>query len=235
MLPQPPPDAPAPPPGEAAILSQRNFKWIITIGTVSMLLCLIWLSSPVVIRSHRNSGQTEATSNLRQIGLAIYEFEKEYGEYPGTSTAGEVRRRSGTKLGLNDRTSNELFTQLLASGVVGSESIFYCKAKHSKKPDNKFATTKTALAKGECAFAYIAGQSSAGNPARPLAFGPVIPGTMTLDAKTFDGKAVILKHDISVTSMPINSAGKIIYQGHDLLDPSHPIWGSTVPDIKWPK
>jgi hypothetical protein len=182
MLPQPPPDAPAPPPGEAAIMSRRKFRWVIGIGSVAMLFCLIWLTSPLVIRSHKNSPQTEAISNLRQIGLGIYEFEKEYGNYPGTSTAAEVRRRSGTNLSLNDRTSNDLFTQLLASGMVDSESIFYCKAKGARKPDKIFTTDRTALAKGECAFAYIAGQSSAGNPARPLAFGPVIPGTMTLDA-----------------------------------------------------
>lgn len=73
------------------------------------------------------------------------------------------------------------------------------------------------------------------NPSTPIAFGPVIPATRTLDVKTFGGKAVVLKLDSSVSSLPIDSAGKIIYNGMDLLDPRQPIWHGKAPDVKWPK
>ena len=64
----------------------------------------------------------------------------------------------------------------------------------------------------------------------------MIPGTTTLDQKSCDGKAVVLKIDNSVTSLPINSAGKIILpNGLDLLDPRQPFWHGKAPDVKWPK
>ena len=91
------------------------------------------------------------------------------------------------------------------------------------------------LEHGECSFAYISGLDSKCHPDTPLVFGPVIPGTTTLDRSSCDGKAVILKIDNSVMSYPINSAGKIIINGLDLLDPRQPFWHGKAPDVKWPK
>jgi hypothetical protein len=38
-----------------------------------------------------------------------------------------------------------------------------------------------------------------------------------------------------VTSGLIDSPGKIIYNGLDLLDPRRPFWHGKAPDVKWPK
>jgi hypothetical protein len=38
----------------------------------------------------RDKGQMEAVSNARQIGLALYEFETEYGRYPDGTTAAKI-------------------------------------------------------------------------------------------------------------------------------------------------
>jgi hypothetical protein len=63
----------------------------------------------------------------------------------------------------------------------------------------------------------------------------VIPATSRLDPTAFDGRAMVLKLDNSVMSLPINPDGKIMANGHDLLDPKNPLSGGKVPDVKWPK
>ncbi|MES2921685.1 MAG: hypothetical protein V4819_09065 [Verrucomicrobiota bacterium] len=178
---------------------------------------------------------TEATSNARQFGLALFEFQDEYGKYPDLSTAAEVRRKTGSALSLSDETANDLFAQLLAGRFTQTEKIFYTKAKFSKRPDDIWSSDATVLAHGECAFAYIMGVDPKGDPETPLAFGPVIPGTKTFDGKANEGKIVVLRIDNSVTSIPIHSSGKVLFRGLDFLDPRQPFWNGKAPDVKWPK
>lgn len=183
----------------------------------------------MVIRSHKKSDQTEAVSNARQIGLALFEFDTKYGKYPDASTISEVSKDAATdsnlsKLSLGTKSSNDYFRQLLAGAFIQSEKMFYAKISGAKKPDNNIEGAE-ALKKGECGFAYLAGLSSKGNPSRPLIVTPLIPGTDRFDPKRFDGKAVILKMDNSVTSININSSGHVMLNGKNLLDPTNPVWG----------
>lgn len=64
--------------------------------------------------------------------------------------------------------------------------------------------------------------------------------------KLFHSDATILEHgecgfgylselDNSASTYPINSAGKILVNGLDLLDPRQPFWHGKTPDVKWPK
>ena len=66
---------------------------------------------------------------------------------------------------------------------------------------------ETPLRSVKSRFGYVAGLSTEGNPARVLAFCPIIPGTDRFDPKPFDGKAVVLRMDNSVTSLSINEDG----------------------------
>ena len=174
-------------------------------------------------------------ANAKQIGLALYNFDQDYGKYPDATTAAAVRLKSGSTLSLPDRTSNDLFAQLFAAGILDSERSFYAKCESSRKPDNVFHNDATLLEHGECAFAYIAGLSSLDDPSAPLLFGPVIPGTTTLDLKSCDGKAIVYRLDNSAVVEKIDSKGKIIINGIDLLDPRQPYWHGKRPDVKWPK
>ncbi len=176
-----------------------------------------------------------ANNELRQIGIALFEFESEYGRFPDRVTAEEIKRKTGSPLTLSDKTSNDVFVQLLAAGIMPVESPFYTHSGSSRKPDGDWGSDATALAPGETGFAFISGLSSKDNLSCPIAFGPVIPGTKTLDVKSFGGNSVILKLDQSVISKPIDSAGRIMIAGFDLLDPQNPLWKGKAPDVKWPK
>ncbi len=235
MLPQPPPDAPAPPPSEAAVLSQKKWKWLWVVGVGSLLfLLLMGLANPRTIRSGKNANQTKAVSNARQIGLALFEFETEYGKFPDATTIPAVRKETGTLLSLGTTSSNDFFRQLIAADIVASEAMFYAKTAGSRKPDNVFSGAR-ALEKSECGFTYLMGATIPGNPGRPIVVAPMIPGTDRFDPKPFDGKAVLLKADNSVTSLPIDKHGHVFLNGRNLMDPHHPIWDDHAPTIAWPE
>ncbi|MEY3897237.1 MAG: hypothetical protein RLZZ214_2758, partial [Verrucomicrobiota bacterium] len=95
-----PPDDPTLTVGSFEIDSPLWWKksgiWLV--GLIIMIVCFGWLMCPTVIRSKKEPNQSEAVSNARQIGLALFEFETEYGKFPDVSTTSPVRRKSGTLL-----------------------------------------------------------------------------------------------------------------------------------------
>jgi hypothetical protein len=231
-----PGNLPLQPPQGGEALKSRKAVWkpiLILIGLVAALVAGL---TPAVIHQRKMADETSAVSSLRGIGFGLFEFESEYGKLPDRTTAMEVKRRTGTKLTLSDKTSNDVFVQLIAAGL-SEEFCFDTHSEPSVKPDNICESDSTALAHGETGFAYISGLSSKkGYPSRPIVFGPVIPGTTRLDPKAFDGKAVVLKMDNSVTSLKISPDGKLVdSNGEDLLDPKHPVWGGEDFVVKWPK
>ncbi|MES2924143.1 MAG: hypothetical protein V4819_21510 [Verrucomicrobiota bacterium] len=235
MLPQPPPNAPAPPPSEAALLSQKKWKWLWGIGLVSFLFVALVLTSPLTLRSRKRADQTEAVSNARQIGLALFEFQNQYGAYPNADTVVAVQKATGTKLSLGTKTSNDFFRQLIGGNFTSSEKMFYAaKIPGVRKPDDNITGTE-ALKKGECGFAYFLGTKATDNPERPLAAAPMIPGTDRFDPKAYEGKAVVLRQDNSVTSFNIDKDGHIHIEGKLFMDPTNPIWDGHPPMIVWPE
>jgi hypothetical protein len=75
------------------------------------------------------------------------------------------------------------------------------------------------LAKGECAFAYIAGLTSTHSPKAPIVVFTLVPGKRIFDKKYCD------KH----------YGGRVWIDGKDIFDPGQPFWGGTAPDVKWPE
>ena len=234
MLPQPPLNAPALPPSAAAVRSRKMWNWLVGAGSLSIFGLFVLLTIPITVRSYKNTDQTEAVSNARCIGLALWEFETEYGKYPDATTIAAVEKNTGSPLPLGTKTSNDMFRQLLAAEIVQSEGMFYANIDGARKPDGVI-TPASALEKGECGFSYLAGLSSTGNSSRPLLVTPLIPGTDRFDPKRFDGKAIFLKMDNSATSMKIEKNGHVLLDGRNLLDPKHPIWSGAPPTIVWPE
>ncbi len=233
MLPQPPPDAPAPSPSAEELRSHRygHGTWIVGVLSIIGLLILAW---PTIARQRIKAIQTRAVSNSRQLGLCLFEFESDYGKFPDPSTIAAVRAKSGTLLPLGTRTSNDYFRQLLAARIAQSELFFYADIADSRKPDGRMDPGH-AIEKGECGYSYLLGLSSKGNPSRPIAVTPMIPGTGEFDPKAFDGKAVMLKLDNSVSSLPIDKDGHARINGRKLMDPANPIWEGKPPVIAWPE
>lgn len=237
MLPQPPPDIEPPPPSEQAIRSRRWMGWIIVVGVVSVVglghFGYLWVASEI-----KKANLNTAISSAKLMGLALSEFDAEYGKFPGSDTVADVNRKNpGHGIPLSGTSSNACFRQLFAADLAKSEMMFYTKTSIGHKPDNIFGTHT--LEKGECAFAYVAGLSTKDDSATPVVLFPLLPGKRQFDYETakrcHDGKAVILKIDSSVTTIPVNKSGEGIYNGKNILDPSHPVWHGKLPDIRWPE
>lgn len=233
MLPQPPPDAPAPPPSVYALRSQSKRAWIWAIGLPCLIGCFVMLTEPPSTHCGRRPDQTEAINNARQLGLALFEFESEFSSMPDFSTPKTVIKRTGTCLNLGSKSSNDFFRQLIAAEIASSENMFFARVAGTRKPDNVFTGTK-ALEKGECGFAYFPGASKFSDPKRPVAATPMIPGTDRFDPKPFEGRAVVLWSDASVTSISVRKDGCAFLGTSILMDPSNPVWGGKPPSIAWP-
>ncbi len=222
---------------KSAIESGSN-KWQSIIGAFKLkykIAALLLLTAPMTIRSRKKSDQTEAVSNARQMGLALFEFQNEYGAYPNADTVAAVRNATGTTLSLGTKTSNDFFRQLIGGNFTQSEKMFYApKIPGVRKPDEDIIGVE-AVKKGECGFAYLLGAKVTDNPKRPLAAAPMIPGTDRFDPKAYEGKAVVLGMDNSVTSFNIDKDGHIQIEGKLFMDPSNPIWDGHPPLIVWPE
>ena len=184
---------------------------------------------------HHGCDMISPISNAKQIGLALFDFESQYGKYPDATTSAAVKTQTGSTWTLGDTTSNDLFQQLIVSGISQSEEMFYAKTPWTKKPDNAFATETQALASGECGFAYIVGLSSSGDPQTPICVAPLEPGKLTFDLNATNGEAIILRIDNSAASYPIDKSGHVILNGMDLFDPRQSFWRGKAPNVKWPK
>ncbi len=216
---------------------RRGFTLVELLVVIVIIAALAGLTAPMVIRQRKKADQTEAVSNARQIGLALFEFETAYGSFPDKSTATTVTENTGTQLTFSGTASNDYFRQLIAAEISQSEAMFYCKTAFSKKPDNVLNTTATALAAGEVGYAYLLNTdtafSTAGNPARPILAAPLAYPFQTgqFDSDMYDAKAVILKIDNSVTSVPILKTTKLaqLGGGKNLLQTGDDtVWGTGV-------
>jgi type II secretory pathway pseudopilin PulG len=207
---------------------------------IVIIAALAGLTAPMVIRQRKKADQTEAVSNARQIGIAMFEFETAYGTFPDRSTAETVKENTGTELDLDGTTANDYFRQIIAAEISQAETMFYAKTVFSKKPDNIFNNSKNALAKGEVGFGYIMNGenafSTAGNPSRPLVVAPLAypfePGKF--DAELYDSKAVILALDNSVKSVQIMKQSKRAQLGGGktlLATGEDTVWGDSVEPV----
>ncbi len=225
------------PPTEFPEKPKKAFPWFYCLLAVVIIVVLAGIIAPMAVRTRcgGRSEQTQAISNARQVGLALIEFETEYGTYPSDETAkAVVADFPDHGFDLSGKSSNALFRQLLAAQLTQSEQMFYAKVKSSKRQDGDISPGK-ALQSGEVGFGFVAGRTSQGNPSRPLVFCPIIPGTDRFDPKPFKGKAVILRIDNSVTSLPIDKSGHAISDGKNILSADHPIWDNKAPDIRYPE
>jgi prepilin-type N-terminal cleavage/methylation domain-containing protein len=196
----------------------QGFTLVELLVVIVIIAALAGLSAPVILKQRKAADRTEAINNIKQIGLALQEFDSEYNVFPDSTTAQTVKEATGTDLSFAGTFSNDYFRQLIATGLK-SEKPFYCKTSYTKKPDDNFTGAK-ALEKGEVGFGYIMatqtdGQSSSGTPSRPVVVTPLFQANpdWTFDGEIYGDKAVILRLDNSASALPIRTDNKYVSAG----------------------
>lgn len=224
---------------------RRGFTLVELLVVIVIIAALAALSAPMVIRQRKKADQTEAINNARQIGLALLEFETEYGSYPDRNTATDVTENTGTTLNFSGSNSNDFLRQLIGGNFVTAEKIFYAKVPGTKKPDDNFVGAK-ALEAGEVGFGYITNGenafSTAGNSSRPILAAPLLDNGTDgrFDKDPFDGKAILLRVDNSATAVTIRTSDNTVNIGGGtnglLATGTDSLWGtSSNPTLRVPQ
>lgn len=110
--------------------------------------------------------ETHNLSNMRQLGLALYDFDSDYGSFPNAETLATLNQTTGSPLS-EEAVKNPLL-QLQAAGITTDL-------------ENLLAAPRGA----EGDWLYFPGTSTTGNPARVLMITPLIEGqrlAMRLDS-----------------------------------------------------
>jgi prepilin-type N-terminal cleavage/methylation domain-containing protein len=221
----------------------RGFTLVELLVVIVIIAALAGLSAPMILRQRKAADRTQAINNAKQIGLALLEFDQEFGGFPDNDTAADVEDSTGTDLSLGGSKANDYFRQLIAFGIQ-SEDIFYAKAAYTKKPDKVISASK-ALEAGEVGFGYImldatTGQNTSGNPGRSVIAAPLLDAAedWTFDGDPYGDKAVLLRLDNSVEAPLIRQKDNKVSVGNgktlqDNGDES--VWGSENPVIKAPE
>ncbi len=224
----------------------RGFTLVELLVVIAIIVTLAGVGVPAIIAQKKKGDRAEAVANAKQIGLALFTFNEDYGSYPSSATATDVEENNpGTGMVFGTSSSNDYFRQLIASGAIDQERPFYAKTPYTKKPDNVKSSGK-ALAAGEVGFAYIMATttdplSSSGNSARPIVAAGVYDGQTdgSFDPDIYENKAVILRLDSSATIESVRPSdkkvlvggGKTLLQGGD----KDTMWGAdTNPILKAP-
>ena len=224
-----------------------GFTLVELLVVISIIATLAGVGVPVIINQQKKGARAEATANIKQIGMAMFNFDQDYNSYPCEATSIEVKTNNpDTEINFGSNYSNDFFRQLIASGNIDTENSFYAKAPYTRKPDNVMSQAKC-LAPGECGFAYIMATptdplSSSGNSGRPLIVAAVYNGLTNgmFDPDVYDKKAVVYRIDTSAKIESIRPSdkkiiiggGKTLLQGGD----KDTVWGTDItPIIKAPE
>lgn len=217
-------------------------SWIL----LGLILIGIALLAPLFMRTHhrgKNSNHTQAVNNARQLGLAMLEFEQEYGKFPDASTGEIMMKKPENKHQFKYTTSNDFLSQLVAADIITNTSAFYAETAYTKKRIRTDKENDNTLGAGDVGFGYLMngtnGLSTNGNPARPYLCAPLAydgknVSTRHFDPDIYDAKAVVLRLDGSVQAPTIDKKRKIMHLGggKSLLDTGEDtIWGKDTKPV----
>lgn len=224
---------------------KRNWRPSASILFGSALLLIFGaLAIPKLRIMKTEANQSKAISNLSSLGIAMTEFDSQYGGFPSIESR-ELLIEEGIELPEGD-TANAYLAQLLASKTLDSEKVFYIPGlKGTKEGDDIFDSPETTLARGENSFGYAIlsdGRSlsqSYGSSAIPVLVAPVLKGGVSpvFDQNLFRGQAIYLKLDSSVGTREINKKGELVSKQTDqdiFKNGDNTIWGDDTPIVKAP-
>jgi prepilin-type N-terminal cleavage/methylation domain-containing protein len=209
--------------------TKSGFTLVELLVVIVIIAALAGLTAPQVLRMKKKGDLAEATSNARQIGLALAQFDADVGGYPDDASVDAVKDLTGDDelTGVSGDDSNSYFRQLIYAGVTDSEQPFFAKTSYSKaKPNDVTNPAEEMLEEGEVGFGYImkdATTSQAVVSGRPVCVAPLQSGVTTgkMEFDPYDGKAIALFTDSSVRQLTIRktdneallSGGKKILEG----------------------
>lgn len=203
------------------IRTRRGFTLVELLVVIAIIATLAGIATPVYIINIRSADYTKASLNVRQVGIALFNFDKEFGSYPDDQTRESLDPDAVLSTAGG---SNRYFSQLFAAGQIDQERPFYCKSSFTREPDNKRSSGKL-LEAGEVGFSYVMesagkGLNSSVNSAIPLVLAAASGrNDGTWNRTVYNHKAVVLGIDMSVINATVNDQGELLIRaGEKLMD-----------------
>ena len=213
-------------------------KWLVLLLLGFILWTLIGPILNTVLPRTSKPNFRQEMNHMRQIGMALFEFEIEFGKMPDDTTAKLVQERNlENRVPMGGSSSNDYFHQLIAAGIVHDPMIFYGSAVASERPLRDWEPDMP-LPPGTCGFAYIIRDAENTPPFTPLVVYPLKHDEMVflnrVDSKR-NNHAVVLYADSSVRQHLIDRKGRMMIDGLDFFDPNHPHWNGRSFRLAWPE
>ena len=182
--------------------SRRRLLWVVLFCIV-IFLVLLAAAAPMVLKCANKADMATSAHNAKQLHLALYEFNEDYGECPSDRTAAENPKLKEYR----GEYSNDYLGQLIAAGVIDSEDDFYAKGgcRDHRIPDNDISSRDKVLEAGECGFAYVKGLNmNLTHPETPILMTPMYGDGYRFNPDVHNGKALMLRLDGSVRQLKID-------------------------------
>ena len=216
---------------------RKGFTLVELLVVIAIIAVLAGLATPAILKAKKSADKAKTISNAKQIGIAMTEFDNQYGEFPSDETR-DLLEEEGEEVPIGD-SANDYLAQLLISKVLDSEKVFYAKGVRGvREGDDVFNTRDKTLEKSENGFGYIMlndgtglsqsyGQSSIPVVCAPLKSGGIDP---VFDEGAYNNEYVYLKLDSSVGTGKIKD-GKALLKGQGkttlTTNGEGTMWGST--------
>lgn len=137
---------------------RKGFTLVELLVVIAIIAVLAGLATPAILKAKKSADKAKTISNAKQIGIAMTEFDNQYGEFPSDVTR-DLLEDEGEEVPIGD-SANDYLAQLLISKFLDSEKSFYTKGvKGAREGDDVFNTRDRILEKGENGFAYIKNKS----------------------------------------------------------------------------
>lgn len=180
-----------------------------TVGVLGGLLLILGsLVSHIIPRRMVGHERNEMMNNATNLYKAMTSFALENeGLYPNEETAQKIDTARWMEPKWEEtgwKTAEGCFAQLLLTGEIKDEHIFWSRANHAigtvakTRPENDGV-----LNSGENAWGYVRGLNLKDPMSTPLFFDSSVQAGI-FDSTVWDGKAIVARVDGSVTSMDID-------------------------------
>jgi len=210
---------------------------------IAIIVTIAGLSTPAIIRGKKNGDRLQTINNAKQIGIAISEFENEYGSYPSDDTREDIEDAEIECPAGDD--ANAYLAQLIATGFLDAEEVFYAKGvRGTRKGDDIVSSPEEMLAEGENGFGYVmladgeALSSSSAKSTTPILVAPLKEGGTEplFDPEPYNDQMVYLRADGAVVKTRIKPDGEAgLAKGKTLFSTGEDtMWGDDQPEVKEP-
>lgn len=210
---------------------------------------LVLTAMPRIVAVRERADLAVATSNLKQLGVLMSNFDQDWGSFPSR----QIRDANPDQFvgAAAGDDANAYLGMLLAGGYTQSEELFVSKRWEGsvKRPDCAVAIEgRLLLEPGRCGFGYVmlqGGKAMCGSDEahRPLLVAPLEVGAggqdPDFDRQPYAGLGIYLRLDQSVQHGRIDPETRELPcpQSTCTLFQAGPgtIWGGDEPDVKAPR